>query len=96
VVGGTESASEMSSISCSVTKGHRVLELSPMGFSLSSPLSCGGDLPLNIELIGASPLLVTGYPLCASKEMLTKHSQFNRIAPIKIIRAAPSQEAVKV
>jgi hypothetical protein len=46
--------------------------------------------------MGAKPLLVTGYPLAASKEMLTKHSQFIRIAPIKIIRAAVGMKAVKV
>ena len=67
-----------------------------VGFSSCSPLGRGCDLSLSIDLIGAKPLLVTGYPLPASKEMLTKHSQFNRIAPIKIIRKVPSQEAVKV
>jgi hypothetical protein len=51
---------------------------------------------LDIEFVEAKPLLVTGYPLAASKEMITKHSQFNRIAPIKIIRGVSSQEVVKV
>src|SRR5882762_9702519 len=42
------------------------------------------------RVIGTTPLLITGYPLGASKQMLTKHSQFKRIAPIKIIRRVPS------
>src|SRR6266404_1096416 len=48
------------------------------------------------RVIGTNPLLITGYPLGASKQMLTKRSQFKRIAPIKIIRRVPSPEAVKV
>jgi hypothetical protein len=41
-------------------------------------------------------LLVTGYLLGASKEMLTEHSRFIRIAPIKIIRDGAQPKAVKV
>jgi hypothetical protein len=51
---------------------------------------------LNIELIEAKPLLVTGYPLGASKEMLTKHSRYIRIAPIKIIRDGAQPKEVRV
>jgi hypothetical protein len=65
-------------------------------FRLRSVPDCGSYLVLDIEFVEAKPLLITGYLLAASKEMLTKHSQFNRIAPIKIIRRVPSQQAVKV
>jgi hypothetical protein len=51
---------------------------------------------LNIEFVAAKPLLVTGYLLGASKEMLTKHSRYIRIAPIKIIREGAQPKAVKV
>jgi hypothetical protein len=51
---------------------------------------------LNNEFVGAKPLLVTGYLLGASKEMLTEHSRFIRIAPIKIIRDGAQPKAVKV
>jgi hypothetical protein len=51
---------------------------------------------LDIEFVEAKPLLVAGYPLGASKEMLTKHSRYIRIAPIKIIRDRAQLKAVKV
>ena len=59
-------------------------------------VDCDFYVVLNIEFVEAKPLLVTGYPLSASKKMLTKHSRYIRIAPIKIIRDGAQPKAVKV
>jgi hypothetical protein len=70
------------------------------GLLLVFALEKGGQVAfyvaLNIEFGEAKSLLVTGYRLGASKEMLTKHSRYIRIAPIKIIRDGAQLKAVKV
>src|SRR6266436_5372066 len=65
-------------------------------FSWCSPREAALHPILPARLIGANPLVVAIYALGASKQMLTKHSRFIRIAPIKIIRRVPAQNAVKV
>ena len=45
---------------------------------------------------GPSPLVITIYPVAASKQMLTKHSRFIRIETIKIIRDWHPRASVKV
>jgi hypothetical protein len=55
-------------------------------FALEGDREGGFYVLLNIEFVAAKPLLVAGYRLGASKEMLTKHSRFIRIAQIRIMR----------